>query len=290
MFENIKELFKKTNKVAKPTQLNKSIIDSETINNNYDIVQTQSSRKTISRIQYYNDTDEMMSSPFLRGIIQVQIARAVGVTHDDNKPFSTSLERTVNIKNQNIKEQLIKEFIHVDKIVARNYISIMTKALGYGDAYPLFKTEAKKGLIAVVDNITLSPQNVSPIVDNNRKLVAIGLNNDTKVIIQNPNIYRINMLPDGYETIPIENIPFAKKQYFFNDSEEETHFEDNIYGGVLHGAIDSYRNFIWAINALANKQVAKTGPVKPTTSKSMDYLITFREQHATWRMIDSRGL
>ncbi len=252
MFENIKGLFKKS-KEASPTKIDRNVIDGETINNNYDIVQAQTQRKTISRIKYYLDIDEMMSSPFIRGIIQVQIARAVGVTHDDNKPFSTTLKRDTNIKDENIKEQLRTEFEHVDKILAKNYISIMTKALGYGDAYPLFATEDKKGLTAVIDNVSLSPQSVSPIVDTRRNLVAIGLNNDTKISIQDPNIYRINMLPDGYETIPTENIPYAKKQYLFN--EDETHFEDNIYGGILHGAIESYRNFIWAVDALANKRI-----------------------------------
>ena len=44
------------------------------------------------------------------------------------------------------------------------------------------------------------------------------------------------------------------------------------------------------INALANKQFAEVGDVKPTTGESLDYLITFPEQYATWRVIDSRGL
>ena len=44
------------------------------------------------------------------------------------------------------------------------------------------------------------------------------------------------------------------------------------------------------INALANKKVSEIGDIRPTTSKSLDYLITFPEQHATWRIIDSRGL
>lgn len=42
------------------------------------------------------------------------------------------------------------------------------------------------------------------------------------------------------------------------------------------------------INALANKQVAEVGDIKPTTGESLDYLITF--SNATWRVIDSRGL
>ena len=44
------------------------------------------------------------------------------------------------------------------------------------------------------------------------------------------------------------------------------------------------------INALAGKQVAEVGDVKPTTAESLDYSITFPERYATWRVIDSRGL
>jgi len=44
------------------------------------------------------------------------------------------------------------------------------------------------------------------------------------------------------------------------------------------------------INALTNKDVAEVGDVKPTTVESTDYVITFPEQYATWRIVDSRGL
>ncbi len=44
------------------------------------------------------------------------------------------------------------------------------------------------------------------------------------------------------------------------------------------------------INALANRQVAVTGDVKPTTAEARPYLIVFPESHAAWNIIDSRGL
>lgn len=44
------------------------------------------------------------------------------------------------------------------------------------------------------------------------------------------------------------------------------------------------------INALANKAVAETNPVKPTTPKSVPYTITFDETFSSWEVIDSRGI
>lgn len=44
------------------------------------------------------------------------------------------------------------------------------------------------------------------------------------------------------------------------------------------------------INALANKAVAETNPVKPTTPESVPYTITFDETFSSWEVIDSRGI
>ncbi len=44
------------------------------------------------------------------------------------------------------------------------------------------------------------------------------------------------------------------------------------------------------INALANRPVAVTGDVKPTTAEARPYLIVFPDSHAAWNIIDSRGL
>lgn len=44
------------------------------------------------------------------------------------------------------------------------------------------------------------------------------------------------------------------------------------------------------INALANKDVAETNPVKPTTPESIPYTITFDDVFSCWEVIDSRGI
>lgn len=44
------------------------------------------------------------------------------------------------------------------------------------------------------------------------------------------------------------------------------------------------------INALANKKVADTDPVKPTTPESISYVITFDDVFSCWEVIDSRGI
>jgi uncharacterized protein (DUF697 family)/GTP-binding protein EngB required for normal cell division len=44
------------------------------------------------------------------------------------------------------------------------------------------------------------------------------------------------------------------------------------------------------INALANREVAVVGDVKPTTTKSEFHQITFADVHAAWEVIDSRGI
>lgn len=44
------------------------------------------------------------------------------------------------------------------------------------------------------------------------------------------------------------------------------------------------------INALAGKDIAEVGDIKPTTADSTPYLITFEEQFSAWQVIDSRGI
>ncbi|WP_165875346.1 GTPase [Natrarchaeobius chitinivorans] len=44
------------------------------------------------------------------------------------------------------------------------------------------------------------------------------------------------------------------------------------------------------INALANKQAAEVGAVEPTTVDSELYHISFPDRHASWDVVDSRGL
>ncbi len=44
------------------------------------------------------------------------------------------------------------------------------------------------------------------------------------------------------------------------------------------------------INALANRDVAVVGDVKPTTTHSEVHQIEFKEVHAAWEVIDSRGI
>jgi hypothetical protein len=44
------------------------------------------------------------------------------------------------------------------------------------------------------------------------------------------------------------------------------------------------------INALAGKEVAEIGHVKPTSPESVPYLIQFPETFSTWEVVDSRGI
>ena len=44
------------------------------------------------------------------------------------------------------------------------------------------------------------------------------------------------------------------------------------------------------INALANREIAEVGDVKPTTPESTPYLVHFPEQFSSWQVIDSRGI
>lgn len=44
------------------------------------------------------------------------------------------------------------------------------------------------------------------------------------------------------------------------------------------------------LNALANRQVAEVGDIKPTTPESVAHEINFNERYATWSVIDTRGI
>lgn len=44
------------------------------------------------------------------------------------------------------------------------------------------------------------------------------------------------------------------------------------------------------INALAGKEVAEVNDIRPQEPESEPYMITFKESHAVWKVIDSRGI
>lgn len=44
------------------------------------------------------------------------------------------------------------------------------------------------------------------------------------------------------------------------------------------------------INALANREIAETGDIKPTTAESVVHDIKFNDKYSEWRIIDSRGI
>lgn len=90
--------------------------------------------------------------------------------------------------------------------------------------------------------------------------------------------------------LPKEVGAFLQKSVMGPALEEIRHLISESRPPVLFLAGRSGHGKSSLINAMAGREIADVGDVKPTTPESTPYLIHFEEQFSAWQVIDSRGI
>lgn len=90
--------------------------------------------------------------------------------------------------------------------------------------------------------------------------------------------------------VPIEVVQFIKEKVLGAAMDELRDMVVNARAPRLYLMGRSGHGKSTLINALANRDVAVVGDVKPTTTESEIHKIEFKEVHAAWEVIDSRGI
>ncbi|MGW8169634.1 MAG: hypothetical protein ACWGHH_06485 [Sulfurovaceae bacterium] len=222
-----------------------------------------------SRDAEYLGRHELYEDPFTREMIKVIIARAIGVEHNDSVPFQ------LYIQEHEIPEstqKLIKEeFAYIEKLIIDDLFEVAMDSQFYGDGYVAIKAKENEGITKLVCNFATKPFNIIPIVSNygddmafevapNMSLLGktkheTGLKNGRKYISPY-KIARMNARSNGALKPQVENMLTIENMNAFSD--DITYYEDMVYGGVTEGCLDSFHNFKWAVESLANMRIASS--------------------------------
>ena len=90
--------------------------------------------------------------------------------------------------------------------------------------------------------------------------------------------------------VPIEVVRFIKEKVMGAAVDELRDLVVNARPPRLYLMGRSGHGKSTLINALANREVAVVGEMKPTTTQSEVHQIVFEDVHAAWEVVDSRGI
>ena len=232
---------------------------------------TQQAFTSVSRDTEYIKRHELYQDPFTREMIKIIITRAIGVEHNNTIPFTLELADQSDIKSEPAKELLKEELNHVVKIVKESLFELCMDSQFYGDGYTAIKGEKGRGIERLIYNFSTKPFNVTPYVSNfsENKIFEVSPNEAllgkkaTQQITDMGRRYvspfrvaRLNAQSNGIMELQSTSALQLHKMNAFND--EETIYEDIVYGGVTEGCHDSFENFKWAINSLANMRISSS--------------------------------
>lgn len=205
---------------------------------------------------------EMYSNPFVRGCVKIIIARAIGLMHNGVSPMRLSLADDVKA-NDNAKDLFRKELKSIETLITKSLLPVTMDAQTMGDGYVKIKT-SNMGVVGLISNFSTQPQNVTPIVSNHEREIAFEISLNTKskdvlnkvarVTIAPSGVARMSAVKSGLQHIQSEQFVTAESMNVFN--EKETAYTDSIYGGVLEGCYNSFKNFTTALAALSEARQA----------------------------------
>ncbi len=251
------------------SQLSKELVQSSMPRNLLFSATTQRSFKSVSRDIAYLERHEIYEDSFTREMVKVIIARAVGVTHGDVLPFQLSISKKSGVKD-NIRDLLTEDLEHLENIIEKNLFPVTMDSQFYGDGFTAIESEDGVGVSNLVYNFSTKPFNVTSFITNKGKTLAYEVSTNTTLVPvkgrnQNNNgrqyvsparVARMNAQSNGIMNIQTENIVSVENMNAF--THQETPFEDFVYGGVVEGCLDSFRNFKWAVNALSNMRISSS--------------------------------
>lgn len=219
------------------------------------VAKTSTSRNTI-----YLARHEIYEDAFVREMVKVIITRAIGATYDRGKHFTLTFNHKLETTEYDEDLRLLEKLINLD------LVETAMDAQFYGDAYSYIQTEEGKGVTNIINNWATKPFNVVPIMSNKSNdpvryevpksttgTVKKSKETGGRLYVPPTAIARMNAKGNGYRSINMD-IPNIENMNPFID--EERLYEDSIYGGVVEGAIDSYKMFAWSIDALAKTRIS----------------------------------
>ncbi len=211
----------------------------------------------------------MMRDPFTVSIVQVIIARAMGLSHDSNRAFAVKLKDGLRIRD-NIREQINDELEHIYKVISPTLMEVVTDSQFFGDGYARIFSEEGKGVEKIIVDVSLKPYNVIPYIDNmqNNRAYEVGYNNkiynnknvestqtsDGRPLFSPEDIGRVCAPPNGIREIDSESIIIAEKIGAFKD--QKSVFPDMVFGGVMECCYESFQGYLYGIQALSNARVS----------------------------------
>lgn len=231
----------------------------------------QQTFNSVSRDGEYLERHEIYKDSFTREMVKVIITRAIGATHDSVLPFQLSISKDAKV-NEKIEELLKEDLKVLTKIIDENLLEVVMDSQFYGDGYTAIEIGEDGGISNLIYNFSTKPFNVTPYRTNKGRDIAYEVSSNTSLIggkaksqnqhgngryyVSPHKVARLNSQSNGIMELQADNIIAVENMNAFND--KETPYEDFIYGGVIEGCADSFANYKWAVNSLANMRISSS--------------------------------
>lgn len=232
---------------------------------------TQNTFTSITRDAEYFQRHEIYRDSFTREMVKVIIARAIGVTHDTVTPFQLSVSREANL-NEKMEELIKEEFKKLIKIIDKNLLEVIIDSQFYGDGYTAIAANTENGVYDLFYNYSTKAFNITPYRTNRGRDIAYEVSANTNLLgkksrtgqinsggryyVTPHKVARLNAQSNGIMQLQTEHLASIENMNVFSD--KELPYEDFIYGGVIEGCKDSFDNYIWAVNSLANMRITSS--------------------------------
>jgi hypothetical protein len=218
------------------------------------------------RDSIYIERQEMYNDSFVRELAKIIIVRAIGTTHDNNKPFTLSLKSNLEL-DKTLQEDIKQELEYIADLIDNILLDVTLDSQFFGDGYCKIDFEKGKGITNLITNITTKPFNITPIVTNKNNTLAYEVGNlydkikdkelytikNSRFYVAPHTIARINSKGNGTYKLTSEQITNINNHNVF--ANEELAYEDGIYGGILEDVYPDYLNFVWALDSLVNSRI-----------------------------------
>jgi len=216
-----------------------------------------------SRDEELRDRQMLYDDAFARGLVDILVSRSLGAEYDNLPPYKIVLDDDIKLPSK-IIEEINREFIKIRNMTAKIIKPICKDGEFLGDGYLKREIKEGEGITNMIYDYTTKPQFITPIKSSKSGSVVLyevaietkQKNTTSRVFIHPNKVGHLNSSYNGTMTIQSENFMQLENMNVWN--EEETFFEDFIYGGCIEGAIEYYKKYKWAIEALFNARVSSS--------------------------------
>ncbi|HIP20311.1 MAG TPA: hypothetical protein EYG70_04225 [Sulfurimonas sp.] len=267
LYEDIKNMFKrgKSAPISPPETVYNNLVDT------LGRMPISLSTPTISSIglkskeQELGNRLEMYEDAFVRGILDVKVGMALGATDSTSKPYTIKISDDVDVVEE-YREELNKELKHIRDITLDHIKTLAKDAEAITKGFCKIETELGVGVLSLQHNYITSARYINEIKNNKDETVAFEVAIESKgkkvqevhsrKFVSPDRVCCLNAESNGYMGIQSDNLLELEKMNPFND--EETYYEDFLYGGSFEGVYEHYKKYKWALEALFNARVASS--------------------------------